>query len=53
MLYLSTDYVFDGKGDMPWKPNDKCYSCLNVYGQCKLAGGFAVLGPLEKTSIIE
>ena len=36
MLYLSTDYVFDGKGERPWQPDDKCYQPLNVYGQSKL-----------------
>lgn len=32
MLYLSTDYVFDGQGERPWRPDDKCYAPLNVYG---------------------
>ncbi len=38
MLYLSTDYVFDGKGVRPLKADDKCFAPLNVYGQSKLAG---------------
>lgn len=42
MLYLSTDYVFDGQGTTPWKPDCKDFSPLNVYGQSKLAGEQAV-----------
>ena len=38
MLYLSTDYVFDGKGETPWQPDCKDYDPLNVYGQSKLDG---------------
>ncbi len=52
MLYLSTDYVFDGKGERPWKPDDKCYAPLNVYGQSKLDGELAVSGTLEKYFIV-
>lgn len=52
MLYLSTDYVFDGKGDRPWGPDDKCYAPLNVYGQSKLDGELAVSGTLEKYFIV-
>ena len=52
MLYLSTDYVFDGKGVRPWKPDDKCYAPLNVYGQSKLDGELAVSGTLEKYFIV-
>ena len=52
MLYLSTDYVFDGKGDRPWEPDDKCYAPLNVYGQSKLDGELAVSGTLEKYFIV-
>lgn len=52
MLYLSTDYVFDGKGERPWEPDDKCYSPLNVYGQSKLDGELAVSGTLEKYFIV-
>ena len=40
MLYLSTDYVFDGQGTEPWKPDCKDYKPLNVYGQTKLEGDF-------------
>ena len=52
MLYLSTDYVFDGKGDRPWGPDDKFYAPLNVYGQSKLDGELAVSGTLEKYFIV-
>ena len=52
MLYLSTDYVFDGKGDRPWEPDDKCYAPLNVYGQSKLDGEFAVSSILDKYFIV-
>lgn len=52
MLYLSTDYVFDGKGDRPWEPDDKCYAPLNVYGQSKLDGEIAVSGTLDKFFIV-
>lgn len=52
MLYLSTDYVFDGKGERPWEPDDKCYAPLNVYGQSKLDGELAVAGILEKYFIV-
>jgi len=46
-LYLSTDYVFDGQGDIPWKPDDKSYAPLNYYGQTKLEGELEVCS-LEK-----
>ena len=52
MLYLSTDYVFDGQGERPWEPDDKCYAPLNVYGQSKLDGEKAVSGTLEKYFIV-
>ena len=52
MLYLSTDYVFDGQGDRPWEPDDKCYAPLNVYGQSKLDGELAVAGTLSKFFIV-
>ena len=52
MLYVSTDYVFDGKGDKPWQPDDKCYAPLNVYGQSKLEGELAVSEILEKYFIV-
>ena len=52
MLYLSTDYVFDGKGERPWEPDDKCYAPLNVYGQSKLDGELAVSSILSKFFIV-
>ena len=52
LLYLSTDYVFDGQGATPWKPDDKNYKPLNVYGQTKLEGELAVARTLEKYFIV-
>ena len=52
MLYLSTDYVFDGKGERPWEPDDKCYAPLNVYGQSKLDGELAISRTLDKYFIV-
>ncbi len=52
LLYISTDYVFDGQGDTPWKPDCKEYKPLNVYGQTKLEGELAVADTLEKYFIV-
>lgn len=52
MLYLSTDYVFDGQGTQPWEPDCKDYKPLNVYGQTKLEGELAVSNTLEKYFIV-
>ncbi len=52
MIYLSTDYVFDGKGIRPWEPDDRCYAPLNVYGRSKLEGELAVRDILEKYFIV-
>lgn len=52
MLYLSTDYVFDGQGTEPWRPDCKDYKPLNVYGQTKLEGELAVSSILEKYFIV-
>lgn len=52
MLYLSTDYVFDGQGSEPWQPDCKDYKPLNVYGQTKLEGELAVSSTLEKYFIV-
>lgn len=52
MLYISTDYVFDGKGNKAWEPDNKCYAPLNVYGQSKLDGELAVSGILYKYFIV-
>ncbi len=52
MLYLSTDYVFSGKGIEPWKPDDKHFAPVNVYGRSKLDGELAVTSILEKYFIV-
>ncbi len=52
MVYISTDYVFDGQGEKPWDPDCKDYAPLNVYGQTKLDGELAVSGLLEKYFIV-
>lgn len=52
MMYISTDYVFDGQGDTPWKPEQKNYAPLNVYGQTKLAGEQAIADLLDKFFIV-
>lgn len=52
MLYLSTDYVFDGQGTTPWKPDCKDYKPLNVYGETKLEGELAVSRLLDKYFIV-
>jgi dTDP-4-dehydrorhamnose reductase len=51
MLYLSTDYVFDGSGERPWKPEDPPHP-LNVYGQTKYEGEQAVQQLLEHFLIV-
>ena len=52
MVYISTDYVFDGQGTKPWDPDCKDYKPLNVYGQTKLEGELAVSENLEKYFIV-
>ncbi len=52
MIYISTDYVFDGAGEMPWDPDCREYSPLNYYGETKLEGELAVSGILEKYFIV-
>ncbi len=52
LVYISTDYVFDGQGTEPWQPDCKEYKPLNVYGQTKLEGELAVANNLEKYFIV-
>ena len=52
MVYISTDYVFDGQGTEPWEPDCKEYAPLNVYGETKLGGEQAVAGTLNKYFIV-
>jgi dTDP-4-dehydrorhamnose reductase len=52
MIYISTDYVFNGQGETPWDPDCKDYAPLNVYGQTKLEGELAVAELLEKYFIV-
>lgn len=52
MMYISTDYVFNGQGEMPWEPDCKDYAPLSVYGQTKLEGELAVSGNLDKYFIV-
>ena len=52
MIYISTDYVFDGQGDRPWEPDDKCYAPLNIYGKSKLDGELAVTNILKKFFVV-
>jgi dTDP-4-dehydrorhamnose reductase len=52
MIYISTDYVFDGLGDKPWDPDNHNYKPLNIYGQTKLEGEQAVAKTLDKYFIV-
>lgn len=52
MMYISTDYVFNGQGETPWQPDCKDYKPLNVYGQTKLDGELAVSETLDKYFIV-
>lgn len=52
MMYISTDYVFDGQGEAPWQPDSKDYAPLSVYGKTKLEGELAVSSLLEKHFIV-
>lgn len=52
MMYISTDYVFNGQGTDPWKPDCKNYAPLNHYGQTKLEGELAVSSILERYFIV-
>lgn len=52
LMYISTDYVFDGQGEKPWKPDCCDYAPLNRYGQTKLEGELAVAGLTQKYFIV-
>ena len=52
MVYISTDYVFNGEGTKPWQPDCDDYAPLNVYGDSKLKGELAVAELLEKYFIV-
>ena len=51
MMYISTDYVFNGQGERPWEPDDP-REPLNVYGQTKYEGELAVEQALDKYFIV-
>ena len=52
MMYISTDYVFNGQGEEPWQTDCKDFAPLNVYGQSKLDGELAVADALSKFFIV-
>lgn len=52
LMYISTDYVFDGQGEIPWKPDDETFAPLNVYGRTKLEGERVVREQVEKFFIV-
>ncbi|MDD6733189.1 MAG: dTDP-4-dehydrorhamnose reductase [Lachnospiraceae bacterium] len=52
MIYLSTDYVFNGQGDKPWEADCKDYAPLSVYGKTKLEGELFVSSILERYFIV-
>ena len=52
MIYISTDYVFNGEGSEPWQPDSRDYAPLCVYGDSKLKGELAVSGTLDKFFIV-
>lgn len=52
MMYISTDYVFDGQGETPWEPDCKDYAPLNIYGKTKLEGELAVSGTISNYFIV-
>lgn len=52
MIYISTDYVFNGEGETPWNPDCKDYAPLSVYGETKLQGELAVSETLSKYFIV-
>ncbi len=52
LVYISTDYVFNGEGTEPWDADCKEYAPLNVYGMSKLLGEKAVSETLSKYFIV-
>lgn len=52
LMYISTDYVFNGRGTEPWQPDCADYAPLNVYGESKLGGELAVRALTEKFFIV-
>ena len=52
MMYISTDYVFDGQGEVPWEPDCEDYAPVNVYGKTKLEGELAVKEFVKKYFIV-
>ena len=51
LVYISTDYVFPGTGEIPWKEDD-AYGPLNVYGQSKVQGEMAVQSLMTRFFIL-
>lgn len=52
MIYISTDYVFNGEGDTPWNPDCEEFEPLNFYGETKLGGERSVKNILKKYFIV-
>ena len=52
LMYISTDYVFDGEGTQPWQPDCKEYKPQNIYGKTKLEGELAISNSLENYFIV-
>ena len=52
IIYISTDYVFNGEGDAPWRADCQEYAPLNVYGESKLQGEIEIASTLEKFFIV-
>lgn len=52
LMYISTDYIFNGQGDAPWLETCRDYAPLNVYGQTKLEGEMAVRKWMERYFIV-